>query len=101
MNTSKIEVIAIETNRANYGEDCWDWTIIYLNCKTGEIIKDLTLKGQTDMRNTYSYYDELLSREENEDIKKEIDKILDKAHDNKIIQHAAEAGYNVIKIHLL
>ena len=99
MNTSKIKVIAIETNGASY-EDYYYWTIVYLDHSTGEIIDDLSLQGRTDASNHF-YHDELLSEEENERLEEEVDQIRNQAHVNKIIQHAADAGYEVIKVHKL
>lgn len=99
MNTSKIKVIAIETEGSSY-EDCYYWKIVYLNHSTGEIIDDLSLAGRTDVYN-YHYHDELLSEEENKRMNEEVDKIRNQAHINKIIQHAVEAGYEVIKVHQL
>lgn len=99
MNTSKIEVIAIETEGSSY-EDCYYWKIVYLNHSTGEIIDDLSLSGRTDKCNYY-YHDGLLSKEENELLEKEVTKVRNQAHINKIIQHAVEAGYEVIKVHQL
>lgn len=99
MNTSKIKVIAIETEGSSY-EDYYYWTIVYLNHSTGEIIDDLSLQGRTDISNCF-YHDGLLSEEENKHLKEEVDKIRNQAHINKIIQHASEAGYEVIKVHQL
>lgn len=99
MNTLKIKVIAIETKGSSY-EDCYYWNIVYLNPNTGEIIDGLSLAGRTDICNYY-YHDELLSKEENELLEKEVTKVRNQAHINKIIQHAVEAGYEVIKVHQL
>lgn len=99
MNTSKIKVIAIETEGSSY-EDCYYWKIVYLNHSTGEIIDDLSLEGRTDVYN-YHYHDGLLSEEENKHMNEEVDKVRNQAHINKIIQHAVNAGYEVIKVHQL
>lgn len=99
MNTSKIKVIAIETKESSY-EDCYYQKIVYLNHDTGEIIDDLSLLCRTDICNYY-YHDELLSKEENELLEKEVTKIRNQAHIDKIIQRAVEAGYEVIKVHQL
>lgn len=99
MNTLKIKVIAIETERSSY-DDCYCWKIVYLNHSTGEIIEDLSLAGRTDAYNSH-YHDGLLSEAENKHMNAEIDKIRNRAHIDKIIQRASEAGYEVIKVHQL
>lgn len=99
MNASKIKVIAIETKESNY-EDCYYCKIVYLNHGTGEIIDNLSLSCRTDICNYY-YHDGLLNEEENELLEKEVTKIRNQAHINKIIQHAVNAGYEVIKVHQL
>lgn len=99
MNTSKIKVIAVETVDARC-EDAHYWKIVYIICDTGEVIDDLSLAGRTDVSNYY-YHDGLLSEEENDRMNEEVDQVRQQAHNNKIIQHAMGAGYEVIKVHQL
>jgi hypothetical protein len=97
-----IEVIAIETGHMgtafNNDEDYYYWTVEYIDLRTGDILDDLTLKGERYREVDYQY-DEFLSDEENHRLWEEARDREYREHIQAIVKNASSKGYDVIKIH--